>query len=1244
MNKTLFSLQVLLLTVFTSLFSQVNNPWVPITESVLQDKKLNRQIIPLRYKTFKLDIGQMKSILREAPLWQTEEAEKKEVLLTLPMPDGQTQEFQIMEAPVMHPDLARKFPAIKSYAGYGLDDPTAYVRFDLTEQGFHAMVLTAETSTVFIDPYAADDLEHYIVYYKSDYLFDTPIVCGTDDLDHKGIHGKDPLPGVEKAGDCKLRTYTLALACTGEYAQYHGGTVNAALSAMNTTITRVSGIFERDLSVHLELHPNTDQLIYLNASTDPFTNNDGYAMLAQNQTTCDAVIGSANYDFGHVFSTGGGGVAYVGIICYPGYKAGGVTGLSTPVGDPFDVDYVSHEMGHQFGANHTQNNNCSVSSNTSMEPGSGSTVMGYAGVCAPNVQGNSDDYFHAISLQEIAAYVTSTFGNGCATTSIVNNAPTAAGGPDYVIPKSTPFFLTGTATDPDPADSLTYTWEQMDKEIATMPPLSTNANGPMFRSYKGTTSPVRYFPRLQDVVNNATSTWEVLPSVARTLNFRLTVRDNRPGAGCTKEDDVVVTVSNAGPFVVTAPNTAVTWQALTQQTVTWNVAGTASTPVSCANVDILLSLDGGYTYPVTLLAATPNDGSQVVTIPDNPTNQARIMVKGTGNIFYDISNVNFTISDPAPDFTLSASPNPVIICPTTTVPVTVTVGILGAFSGNVTLSNTAAPNNVTATWSSTQVAAPGTSTLTLAASGSAKAGNYSMTLSGVGSTGTKTVTLPITITALPSAVTMSLPAANATGVSLTPTLTWNAVSGATSYEVQVSTNSTFTNIVASATGLTTTSYTLTTELAQLTVHYWRVRAYKACGPGAWPTARSFTTLKIYPIIKFEHGIVGNVNEQWQTVTLNNNYTSMVVVASVVVPSSASPSVVTRVQNAAGNSFQLKVQIAGNATGATGNFTVHYMVAEEGVYTLADNGVKFEVKKHLSTKTSRFSSSNSTWVFEPITFSNTYTKPVVVGQVMTYGDPNWSVFWASKNGGMANPPAATSCSIGKHIAQDNVNLTRANETLGYMVFENGTGTFNGKRFVAILGGDNVKGITDQAAGYSYTLSGFTTVEAAVVSSAAQDATEGGWAVLATTTPLTTTSLKTWALEDQITDTERSHTADQVAYVVMGTGSNFNPNEGGSNKLFGGGDDDPSNGKSFLIVYPNPVLNELTVEYNLREEGQARIAVFDLFGKVVILQEMEDALTGFQQTKLDVSGLPPGCYVLQVMDGAGIQSIKFIRTAD
>ncbi|WP_460503759.1 reprolysin-like metallopeptidase, partial [Hymenobacter agri] len=445
-------------------------------------------------------------------------------------------------------------------------------------------------------------------------------------------------------------TYRLPVAATAEYTANRGGTVASAQSAILTTVNRVTGVYERELAVRLQLVFNDGRIIYTNATTDPYTNNSPNSLVAQNQSNLTAVLGTANFDIGHVFSTAGGGLAYVGVVCNATYKAQGETGISNPVGDAFDIDYVAHEMGHQFGGNHTFNSSqgsCAgnANPNTAYEPGSGSTIMAYAGICgSDNLQPHTDPYFHVVSYEEIENYLNTT--NCGAVSSTGNNVPSvslpALGA--KTLPVNTPFKLTASGTDAD-GDALTYCWEEWD--------LAQNGAPPIFRSFLPTASPTRYFPRLSDLLAGTTTFGEALPTATRPLNFRVTVRDAHNGlqgvvGGINSSPVLALSASSAaGPFVVTVPNTAVTWAAGSTQAVTWNVANTTAAPVSSAVVNIRLSTDGGLTYPTVLVANTPNDGTENVTVPSLATSTARIMVEAADNYFFDISNTNFTISGAA---------------------------------------------------------------------------------------------------------------------------------------------------------------------------------------------------------------------------------------------------------------------------------------------------------------------------------------------------------------------------------------------------------------------------------------------------------------------------------------------------------------------------------------------------------------------------------------------------------------------
>ena len=624
-----------------------------------------------QFKAYNLDVQSLEQWLSRAPQGAATEARNSSLTLTLPMPDGTMEEFTVVNSPIMAPALARKFPEIQVFAGQGVTHPEFTGRFDLTPQGFHAMIL-AEGETVYIDPYRPNDRETVIVYTRSDFYASTskqmsgcmalevpgskPSTVTKDVEGGKQVKmmGGSIMPQNRVDNGANLRTYRLALACTGEYAQFHGGTVSSVLAAMNTSMARVNGLFERDVCLTMELVPNNDQLIFLNGSNDPYTNSNGGSMLSQNINTCNSVIGSSNYDIGHVYSTGGGGVAYLQSPCGSS-KAGGVTGQGAPVGDPFDVDYVAHEMGHQYGGNHTQNNSCNRASSAAYEPGSASTIMGYAGICAPNLQSNSDDHFHNHSINEMVAFTVNGNGNTCASTSATGNGiPTVSGGVDgLTIPISTPFELTATGSDPD-GDAVTYNWEQYDLGPSTASGdnnlTNPSGNQPIFRSFSSTTSPTRTFPRLQDLVNNTTTIGEHLPTYTRGLQFKCSIRDNRAGGGGFADDLKTLNVTaNAGPFLVQAPNGGGTVVGNTQLPVSWDVAGTNGNGVNCTSVDIFLSTDGGCTFPTLLVAGTPNDGSASVLVPNVTTSQARIKVKASNNVFFDISNANFSITPGAGD-------------------------------------------------------------------------------------------------------------------------------------------------------------------------------------------------------------------------------------------------------------------------------------------------------------------------------------------------------------------------------------------------------------------------------------------------------------------------------------------------------------------------------------------------------------------------------------------------------------------
>ncbi len=643
-----------------------------------------RKIKPQKAALMKLNDAAFRTIQTHIP----KEESGSFVIMDLPTPDGSLKKYKVFERPMMEPELYAKYPMIKTYEAVSVEDPGVVGKLDYTLWGFHAMMFTHE-GVYFVDPYSNQNTGYYNCYYKKDYTRENGnySVCETKDKTTSLLNNTAPSSGVSSftgtpnnngavvdiVPDGKTRTFRLALACTIEYSAAVGGatpTKASVLSAMVTSMNRVNGVYEKELAIHMNLVNKEDTIIFI--TSDSYTNNNGGTMLGQNQTICDNRIGSANYDIGHVFSTGGGGVAQLGVICVAGQKAQGVTGSDQPTGDGFDIDYVAHEMGHQFGANHTFNGNtgsCSGNREASVayEVGSGTTIMAYAGICDNNnPQPHSDDYFHRASLSEIFSYISST---SCAvTTTLPYSVPTVTNYLDsFYVPYKTPFEFSASASNTD-GNPLTYCWEEWDLGPAGSWNATNNTSAPIFRSFNPTSSGTRVFPRWDSLIKNKIKyLGEVLPEVARNTKFRCTVRDVHNGWGLYNGPNVNFTVKSvvtSSLFLVQSQATATTWTGTTTQTITWDVAGTTAAPISAANVDIYLSLDSARTFPYLLASNTPNDGSETVTLPDVFTNNfsARIKVKGHGNIFFDLNDGWIKINKFVPSIVASYTSSDTVVC------------------------------------------------------------------------------------------------------------------------------------------------------------------------------------------------------------------------------------------------------------------------------------------------------------------------------------------------------------------------------------------------------------------------------------------------------------------------------------------------------------------------------------------------------------------------------------------------------
>lgn len=847
----LLAVSCFLLNLPNLIAQSTNSPFVEIEESIVINapNELERVITPNNYQTLLLDTEKLASILESAP-HEDEFNPDKSAPFEVILPNGNIESFYLTEYTMMEPRLAERFSSFKTYHGYGVTNPNHRIRLDWTVDGLNAMMLLPD-GLAFVKPYSRGESQHYLSYYESDLPANLETFeCGTIDEKINEPIGLNSL----RAGDCEFRTYRLAIAVTGEYATNTLGASSAGLPADDdivtahivTSINQINGWYERDVGARFILINNLTDIFYFDGATDPYTNSSSTTMLGENISNLDAVIGSPNFDLGHVLGSSGGGsggVAGVGVLCGAS-KARGVTQASAGgITQPRFLKVWSHEMGHQFGAGHTQGEQCQRSSTSAMEPGAGSTLMSYVtSNCANQLQSVPDYYFHAISIQQMSARMLST--SCAAILPSVNSAPTISAGPNRTVPSSTPLLLQATASDLDD-DALTYTWEQYNNDLAeAIPPQSTNTQGPSFRSFPPSMDSDRYLPNLTAVIDGTTPTWEVLPSVARTMDFRVTVRDNSTNSiSCTAEDDMTITTVADGPFLVTSPTTSgVIWVEGETHNVSWDVAGTNLAPVSCANVDILLSYDGGLTYPTILANSVPNDGSQDIVTPIGLTTTARVQVRCSDNIFFNISAADFEIQlTTGPTFLLDL-PSPLsTICPGALAEnIPVNTNALAGFSGDVDLEATNLPGSAAVVFANPTIPAGSGTTFEIINTEDLLEGNYTFTITGVSGTISRDFNYVLTVEAAAGETTLDLPADNEIGIALIPSFSWQPKSNASSYTIQVSEDSNFGTLIVNET-VTTNSYTMDMDLDGGSIYFWRAKATTSCGETPWSLSRQFTT-------------------------------------------------------------------------------------------------------------------------------------------------------------------------------------------------------------------------------------------------------------------------------------------------------------------------------------------------------------------------------------------------------------------
>ena len=651
MKKTLLLIVFsLVLTNFS--YSQTERAW---SNYKGQDVKVaisaQRESFPQEFELMQLDLTVLRQVLLTASDRFAEN--RTSAVISLPNAEGKLERFRVYEASNFAPELQAQFPEIRSYVGQGIDDKYARLRLSINPRGINTMVSRADKPSEYMEPYSVDGTVH-VVYNSERVKGKLPFTCSTP-VEQALINDlTDRASSVSRSSTGQLLNFRLAMSVTPEYTSYHHTLLalatakTSALAAINTTLTRVNGVFETDFAIHMNL-VNNMTIIYDGTTADPYGATDANYN-TELETTLANVVGIANYDVGHLMGRVGnnGNAGCIGCVCDGTEKGSGYTTSTSPVGDNFDIDFVVHEIGHQFGANHSFSNS-NEGTGVNVEVGSGVTIMGYAGITNEDTHLHSIDVFHAANIAQVQANMAT---KSCQTTvTITHSAPVVNAGNDWIIPLSTPFMLTGSATDAGGASAITYTWEQNDdgdtNVNANSAASATKTNGPNWVNYQDSASPVRYFPKMSSILAGSTTTpgldvtAEALSSVARTLKFRLTARDNIVGQGQTGYDEMIVTVANKTALTITMA-TSTTYPVGSTQTVVWTGAtGTTghSTIAGGANVDISFSADNGATWSV-LLTNTPNDGTQSVTLPAGiAAPYCRFMVKASANIFFNISSV-----------------------------------------------------------------------------------------------------------------------------------------------------------------------------------------------------------------------------------------------------------------------------------------------------------------------------------------------------------------------------------------------------------------------------------------------------------------------------------------------------------------------------------------------------------------------------------------------------------------------------
>ena len=878
------------------------NFWKEIPESaVAVPENARRTVEPAHYRTYRLDYPALVVALSRAPMEFTEEARLRPPVVQLPTAEGELRAFRVWESPIMAPELTERYPEIRTYAGEAVDDPTLRVRMGVGYQGFHAFIRDAQGRIQSVRTYADGQREYYVVYRQSDLprelLFQNGVPCGTEEdelsaeewerLLEKAQHGVQ-----ERSNNPALvKTYRTAIAAKGEYSQFHGGTKASVLAAINTALNYIVNIQEPDFGVRLVLIPNNDAIIFLDPNTDPYSGETVGDWMNQNPGAINPIIGIDAYDIGHVFAryiTGNQAGVAGGRACNSFGKARGASSASNTNTEYF-FRVAAHELGHQMSASHTWSN-CpgaeqQLFQGTAFEPGSGSTIMSYAGACGgSNVQGDADSYFHLASIIQVRNFVTQDEGATCGGEIDVNNrrpSVSILSPRNVVIPIQTPFRLSAQGTDPD-GDPLRYCWEQFDTGPST-PLGQPTGNAPMFRSFPPTVSPTRFLPRLQTVANNALSITEVIPNYSRSFTFRVSVRD---GKGSQAWDEIRFSANeNGGPFRVDYPNAnGIVWTQGEDQVVEWDVANTDKPPFNCRRVNIRMSTDGGLSFPITLATDVPNNGRHCIRVPNINSTSVRILVEAADNLFFDMSNANLRIQAPdAPTFTLCAPTLYDTVCLPAQHSSTISTRAIGNFTTPITLAALNLPAGATATFTPNPVLPGQDATLQITFPPTQPEGTFTITIQAQADSIQRSFAKQVSVFFNDfSGLALLSPANGADGQNRAPALRWKGSPNANTYEIQLATNPAFqpSDIIAAQQGIGADTFQVPLLLEKGAVYYWRIRPVNECGTGAWVGPFAFATL-VDVCSKFEaFDLPRNIPTTISTITSQINVQANAVISDV----------------------------------------------------------------------------------------------------------------------------------------------------------------------------------------------------------------------------------------------------------------------------------------------------------------------------------------------------------------------------